>query len=211
MSGMTDRRTPLLLATANPGKRAEFARILPAGVRLVTLAEMGLELPPETGVTLAQNARAKAVAAAAGSGLLALGDDSGLEVVALGGAPGVRSARYAGEPPDDAKNRARLLASLAGVEPARRGARFRCAMALAKPEGVVAESEGICVGAIATAEAGEHGFGYDAVFLLSDGLTMAQVGPRVKDLIGHRARATEALLPRLLALLGASLAPEARA
>ncbi|HEY8445799.1 MAG TPA: RdgB/HAM1 family non-canonical purine NTP pyrophosphatase [Thermomicrobiales bacterium] len=199
---MTGKTRELVVATSNPGKLAEFRRLLPASVMLLSLTDLGIESPPETGETFAENARLKAIAAAQQSGRLAIADDSGLEVDALGGAPGVRSARYAGEPANEAANRARLLAELQGVPPEQRTARFRCVVALAAPTGLIGEAEGTCEGAISEAEAGTHGFGYDPLFLLPDGRTMAQLLPHEKDAISHRARAYAAILPTLKRALG---------
>jgi XTP/dITP diphosphohydrolase len=198
----------LLLATSNPGKRDEFARLLPPWVRIVTLDEMGLEPPPETGTTFAENAATKAISAATETGLLTLADDSGLEVDALGGAPGVRSARYAGEPASDERNRAALLTALESVPSADRGARFRCAVAVADRSELIATAEGTVEGRIARAPAGEFGFGYDPIFELPDGRTMAEVPPPEKNRISHRAAAYAAVLPRLRSALGAGAEEE---
>lgn len=194
----------LLLATSNLGKRAEFVRLLPTDVRVLTLQDLGIVLPPEIGESFQEIAAAKALAAATSAGLPALADDSGLEVDALDGAPGVRSARFAGETASDAANRAKLLAALSDVPPARRLARFRCAVALAEPNAVVTWAEGSCEGAVATEERGRNGFGYDSVFLLPDGRTMAELTAEEKDRISHRARAYAAILPRLEAHLAST-------
>lgn len=189
----------LVVATSNPGKMAEFARLLPPTIVLVGLSEAGVQLPPEDGATFSENARAKAVAAATQSGLPALGDDSGLEVDALAGAPGIFSARFAGEPASDQRNRAKLLAALADVPNEARTARFVCVAALALPNGVWFERMGICRGAVALAPIGHHGFGYDPVFALPDGRTLAQLPPAEKDHLSHRGQAIRALLPDILA------------
>jgi XTP/dITP diphosphohydrolase len=191
----------LLLATTNAGKRREFAQLLPANVILRTLDEAGVVLPPEDGATFAANADAKATAASRQSGLVALADDSGLEVAALDGAPGVRSARFAGEPRSDQRNRTALLDALQRVPPGSRAARFVCAVSVAKAGAVVARSEGICEGAVAEKPIGEHGFGYDPIFLLPDGRTMAELSPAEKNSISHRAVAYWRVLPALLAAL----------
>lgn len=185
----------LLLATANEGKRAEFLRLLPPTVRVLTLADLGLASPPEHGATFAENAALKATTASHRSGFLTLADDSGLEVDALGGAPGVRSARYGGEPLSDERNRQALLAALHNVPPARRRARFRCAIALARAGSVVAMSEGSCEGRVAAAPRGTLGFGYDPIFVLDDGRTMAELDATEKDLVSHRGQALRAILP----------------
>jgi XTP/dITP diphosphohydrolase len=191
----------LLIATSNPGKRAEFERLLAGTMQIVTLDRTAARLPDEDGTDLAQIAATKATAAAEQTGLLTLADDSGLEVDALGGAPGARAARYAGEPPSDERNRNRLLAELRTIPAGLRMARFRCAVALARPSVIVATAEGTCEGSIAFAAAGSRGFGYDPVFLLPDGRTMAELTPDEKDRISHRARAYRSLWPRLMELL----------
>ena len=191
----------LLLATTNAGKRREFAQLLPSNIILRTLDELGVILPPETGTTFAANADVKATSASLQSGLVTLADDSGLEVAALDGAPGVRSARFAGEPRSDERNRAALLEALRADPLSSRSARFVCAVSVAKAGAVVARSEGICAGAIATEASGEHGFGYDPIFLLPDGRTMAQLTPAEKNSISHRALAYRRVLPQLLAAL----------
>lgn len=200
-----------MLATANPGKIREFARLL-AGlpVRVVGLADVGVASPEETGATFAENAALKAAHAADRSGLPALADDSGLEVDCLDGAPGVRSARYAGPAADDEANRRRLIGELrrcAAVDPRLAGgapARFRCAIAVALPGGPVEVVEGVREGLAIAEPRGTNGFGYDSLFLLPDrGLTMAELTPTEKNAISHRARAVALALPVLRALLDA--------
>lgn len=188
----------VLLATTNAGKRAEFQSLLPPDLQVVGLDAVGVTLPTETGTTFALNAAAKATHAAAESGLVTLADDSGLEVLALGGAPGVRSARYAGEHATDAANRAALLAALAGTGDEARLARFVCVVVIADGSGVLAQAEGLCEGRIARREQGRFGFGYDRLFLLPDGRTMAELPPVEKNRISHRAAAYRAIVPRLL-------------
>lgn len=195
--------TKLLIATGNAGKAADFRRLLPSDIEVLTLADVPVVLPPETGTTFAENAAAKAIAAADQSGLLAIADDSGLEVDALGGEPGLFSARYAGDPRSDARNREKLLTAMRDIPPARRTARFRCAVALARPTTLLATAEGTCRGTIATTPVGQHGFGYDPVFRLPspDGRTMAELSPAEKNRLSHRARAYDAILPDLLRAL----------
>ncbi len=190
---MTDsNRNKLLLATGNQGKIAEYRHLL-AGIPydIVSMAEAGIDLEvAETGSTFEENARLKAAALAAASGLLTLADDSGLEVDALGGEPGVRSARYAGEGATDSERNAYLLEKLKGVPPEKRQARFRCVIAIAAPEGKVQYCSGECPGVIAAAPRGRHGFGYDPVFYLPElGKTMAELAPEQKNQLSHRARA----------------------
>ena len=193
----------ILIATSNRGKRAEFERLLPSTVRIVALDDLDVrvQMPAETGTSYAEIAATKALAAAEQSGWLTVADDSGLEVDALDGAPGLRTARFAGEPPTDDRNRALLLSLLAVVSASRRTARFRCAVALAEPGRVVAVTEGTCAGRIGTSEVGTRGFGYDPLFVLDDGRTMAELTDVEKDRVSHRGRAIRAMLPRLLAAL----------
>ena len=197
----------LLLATTNRGKADEFRHLLPPELTVVSLADVGLPAPAEDGTSFAEIAAAKAIHAAQNTGLLALADDSGLEVDALGGEPGIRSARYAGDGATDAANRTRLLDALRDVPPGRRSARFRCAIAVAEPDGVILTAEGICEGTIATGAIGDQGFGYDPVFALPEGRTMAQLDPAEKNRRSHRARAFAAILPALLARLGLEAIP----
>jgi XTP/dITP diphosphohydrolase len=188
---------PLVIASGNAGKVREFAALL---------ADLPLEVRPqppdleveETGTTFAANAQLKAEAVAKATGCWALADDSGLAVEALGGAPGVFSARYA---PNDAERIARLLAEL-DAAPNRRAA-FVAALALADPDGVVQLAvEGRCEGLIAEAPRGEGGFGYDPVFLVPElDLTFAEMDKATKARIGHRGRAFAAMEPGLRALL----------
>lgn len=185
----------LLIATANAHKVEEISRLLGNDYELVSLREFpNLEMPEETGETMAQNARLKAQACAQASGLPALADDSGIEVDALGGAPGVYSARWATG--SDADRTQALLNKLADVP--ERGARYRCAICLAYPDGVLLEAEGTCEGRIAFEPRGENGFGYDPIFEIiaetgapfaNEGRTMAQVPPEIKAQVSHRARA----------------------
>jgi XTP/dITP diphosphohydrolase len=206
----------LLIATQNAKKRRELEPLLaPLGIEVVTPDDVG-GLPPvdENQPTFALNAAKKAVSAARASGEWALADDSGLEVEALGGAPGVRSARYAGEPADDARNNARLLRELAGLPDARRGARFVCALALARPDGTLAlEVSGEARGRILHAPRGAGDFGYDPLFLFTEpghpqtGRGFAELDGRGKSAVSHRGRALRALAERLPEALAPSLRP----
>ena len=190
----------LLIATGNPGKAAEFALLLEgSGWAPVTPADLGLAPVDivETGRSYLENAVTKAVRHAEASGLPALGDDSGLEVDALEGRPGVLSARYGGSrAPGAAGRNALLLAELRGVPPGRRGARFRAVVALVLPGGRTWVREGAVEGRIAEAPRGAAGFGYDPLFELPDGRTMAELGEEKHD-FSHRARAVRALFPLL--------------
>lgn len=185
----------LVMATGNRGKVAELRRML-AGldVQVVTLAEMGLPSPVEDATTFEANALIKARAAAASSGLVALADDSGLEVDALDGAPGVLSARYAGEDGDDAANNDKLLAALAGIED--RTARFVSAVAVATPHGMAWVVRGTMEGVVLTDADGDGGFGYDPLFRAA-GQTMSngRLTPEEKDRLSHRGHALASMLP----------------
>ena len=189
----------VVLATANPGKVAELGPLVAAWgvVDVVSLdAFPAVRLPEESDESYLANALAKARAVAAATALPALGDDSGLEVDALGGAPGIRSARWA---PSDSQRMAKLLDALRDAVGTARRARFRCVAALVWPDGRTITAEGECAGRIAGTPGGTGGFGYDPVFV-PDGLdtTFAAVPPEVKQRLSHRARAIVAL--------GASLA-----
>jgi XTP/dITP diphosphohydrolase len=193
----------LLIATNNFGKIRELKSILGvARWKLCTPADLGLALDAaETGQTYAENASLKAIAFAQASGLITLGDDSGLEVEALSGAPGVYSARYAGPGATDADRRAKIMHELRHV-PAPRPARFRCALAVAQPAGAVRVFEGVCEGEIILEERGTNGFGYDPIFYFpSHSRTMAELPSEVKNHLSHRAHAAQAALPYLIELL----------
>ncbi len=198
----------LLLASANPGKVREYRDLLrDLPLEVVTPAEIGLEEEvEESGDTYEENARRKALALARRSGLITLADDSGLEVDALGGAPGPRSHRYhAGS---DAERYRLLLRQLEGLPPERRTARFRCVIAVATPEGEVYTVEGICPGRIADEPRGTGGFGYDPIFFLPElGRTMAELSPEEKNRLSHRARAAHRARPILLRLFSRDLHP----
>jgi len=192
----TNIQTLLLLATTNPGKLSELRALLSRpGVDLTDLTRAGIEFSvPEEGADYAANALAKALAYAQAAGLWTLADDTGLEVDALGGAPGLRSARLA---EGDAARRASLLQHLA-AHPRPWIARFRCAVALASPVGETAVGHGVCEGEITPAARGDNGFGYDSLFVVAGtGKTMAELTFAEKNRLGHRAGAVEDLLSRL--------------
>lgn len=203
----------LLVATNNHGKAREYQELLSGldlHLDLVFPAQEGLELEvDESGETFEANARIKALAYAQASGLPTLADDSGLEVDVLGGAPGVRSARYAGPAASDADRYRKLLAALEDVPAGQRTARFRCVVALAHPDSTVYVAEGTCEGAIGFSPRGDRGFGYDPVFIVAGygGRTMAELDPGLKNQISHRGRALMAARPMLLRFLGESSAP----
>ena len=197
-------QTKLIIATRNKGKLREVEALL-AGYPLEVLSMADFpDLPEirENGNTFAENAIIKATFVAQKTGLLTLGDDSGLEVDHLEGAPGVHSARFAGEPADDRRNNQKLLALLEGGPLEARSARFRCVMALAEPEGRTHLVEGTCEGYIGWELIGEQGFGYDPLFMLPNrALTLAQLDLETKNQISHRAQALKKALPMLLELL----------
>jgi XTP/dITP diphosphohydrolase len=190
----------LVLATRNEGKADELSRLLAGAVRRIeTLAKYPqVKLPPEQGSSYREIAMAKALAVYEATGVPALGDDSGLEVDALEGKPGIHSARFAGEKATDEENNALLLRHLAGVASDRRTARFRCALALVRAVDDVIEVEGVCEGSILETLRGSLGFGYDPLFL-PDGetRTFAELPPSRKDSLSHRGRAA-AVLSRVL-------------
>ena len=199
----------VVLATHNQAKVAELRRILDAArleVRLVSAREVDLAEPEETGTTFAQNALLKARAAAEASQLIALADDSGLAVDALGGEPGVRSARYAGAHGDDAANLALVLERMAGRPD--RAARFICAAALVSPAGVEHTVDGVVEGTLTEHPRGTNGFGYDPIFVPTGFTrTTAEMAPQDKDRISHRGKAFRAIADVLAAELGQSLPP----
>lgn len=200
-------RRRLVLATRNPHKVEELRRILTAAdldVELLGAADLpGVPDVAETGVTFAENARLKAHAVAAATGLPAVADDSGLCVDVLGGMPGVFSARWAGRHGDDEANLRLLLAQLADVPDDRRTAYFACAAALALPGGLERVVEGRLHGVVVRKPRGSGGFGYDPIFV-PDGeyRTAAELPPAEKDAISHRGRAFRALAPVEAELLG---------
>jgi len=203
----------ILVATRSTHKLRELRELLSVGRdTLVSLDDLGIEGDPvEDGETFETNATIKARFGVRASGLPTLADDSGIEVDALGGAPGVRTRRYAGEDATDEDNNAKLLAALAGLPPERRGARYVCVLALALPGdagprgGVtVSMTRGTCRGRIATGPRGTGGFGYDPIFEPAaeppGGRTLGLWTPAEKNAISHRARAARRLAPKLAAL-----------
>lgn len=195
----------LVLGTTNRKKGEELSRLFaPTGVELYTLDDLagGIEVI-EDGKTFAENATKKAVAQARHLGRWVLGEDSGLAVDALGGEPGVYSARFSGPDATDASNNELLLERLAGVAPEDRVAGYVCHMVLADPSGTVrAESCGTCRGRILPDPRGSAGFGYDPLFELPEyHRSFGQLGPVAKAVLSHRARAARLLLPKLMALV----------
>ena len=184
-----------VLATRNAHKLRELAELL-RGIRLEPLAPE-VELPPETGTTFADNALVKARVAATSTGLPAIGDDSGIEAAALGGAPGVWSARYAGEAATDEENLAKLLREVPDED---RRVSYVCALAYVEPGGREELVHGRCDGLLSTEPRGDGGFGYDPAFVpadYDDGRTMAELSREEKDAISHRGRAARALARKL--------------
>ncbi len=195
----------VLVATSNRGKAKEFRELLPPEFEIVTLADLDLPSPEENGETFAENARLKAIAAATSSGMITIADDSGLVVDVLGGQPGLYSARFAGPDGDDAANRRKLLGLLADTPDSERTARFVAVVVVASLNGVIAEATGIVDGHVGREERGEHGFGYDPIFVLPDSRTMAELDPIEKNERSHRALASRQLIPILVKLFESDL------
>lgn len=193
----------LVVATFNRDKLRELAALMHApDVALRALADFdGAVAPPETGATLLENARIKARAALAHTGLPSIADDTGLEVDALDGAPGVHAARYAGPDATYADNVRKLLAALEGVPAPRRAARFRCVCVACLPDGTEIEAEGVLEGRVIEVPRGAGGFGYDPVFEVDEGRTLAELSGGEKNRRSHRARAVRALMEKLNPLL----------
>ena len=184
--------TKLLIATNNQGKIREYRELLQGlPFDLVTLAQVGINTSiAETGKTMCQNAILKATGYAAMSRLLTIADDSGLEVDALDGAPGIMSARYAGHHATDTDRVQYLLSKLKDVPEGKRTARFRCVIAISIPDGKVITRSATCEGSITFAPRGEQGFGYDPVFYFPEyGKTMAELSPEMKNSVSHRGKA----------------------
>jgi XTP/dITP diphosphohydrolase len=205
-----DRAREILVATTNPGKVRELRALLAGDIEWKSLADFpGVGAVEEDGATFAENARKKATGYARATRLWTLADDSGLVVDALGGAPGVNSARFAGvraEGTDrkvlDRRNLEKLLSLLEGVPQEKRTARFVCCLCLAEPDQVLLETQGTLEGVIAEEPAGAGGFGYDPVFLVPGlGKTVAQLGDDEKNAISHRGNAMRRLRPLLDGLL----------
>ena len=211
---MSERNREILIATGNPGKIAEIGAMLDAEVRWLGLSD----LPPmaeiaEDGMTFAENARKKAAGYAKATGLWTLADDSGLVVDALGGAPGVKTARFSGDKPKgadrtliDHRNIAKTLELLKGVPQEKRTARFVCCLCLSSPERILIETEGTLEGLITVREIGRNGFGYDPIFFVPHlNKTVAQLTCEEKNAISHRGNAIRKLKPLLDELLRADL------
>ena len=196
-----------MFATRNKGKLVELRDLL-VGLDVISIDEVGRDIADviEDADSFVGNASKKAREVSLATGLPALADDSGLEVDALDGAPGVYSARYAGEPHSDTANNVKLLAALIGVAPAKRTARFRAVLALADVTGPLGNeiitADGTCEGVILTAPRGTGGFGYDPLFFAPElDMTFAEAGVGSKSELSHRARAMRAIKPKLVAYL----------
>ncbi len=192
----------ILIATKNEGKVEEIKALLEdLDLEILTLNKNfpSLKLPPESYLGFEYNALTKARYTALNTGVTAIADDSGLEVDALGGMPGVRSARYAGPDATDEENCTKLLEKMKGIPPERRTARFRCVIALVAPSGRDEETfEGTLEGVIGTEPRGSRGFGYDPIFVMPEtGKTLAELSPEEKNRISHRAKALNKLKKRL--------------
>ncbi|WP_024326615.1 RdgB/HAM1 family non-canonical purine NTP pyrophosphatase [Thioalkalivibrio sp. AKL19] len=196
----------VVLATGNPGKLREIRALLePLGLTIEAQSEHAVPEAEETGLTFVENAILKARNAARHTGLPAIADDSGLEVDALRGQPGIYSARYAGADADDAANNARLLEALAGIPPERRGARFRAVVVYLEhaedPAPIIAE--GAWPGRIAEQASGAEGFGYDPLFFVpEEGCTSAELPPETKNRLSHRGQALQQLVASLRNRMG---------
>lgn len=196
----------IVLASGNRGKIEELRRLLPAWVEVVSAADLGIELPEETGTTFAENAFLKARAAAEQSREISLADDSGLEVDALDGEPGVRSSRFAGEPPDDLANNQLLLARLEKVPALGRTARFRSVVAVVVPARKEFSADGVVEGRLLAEPKGHNGFGYDPLFVpLGHDRTLAEMSLDEKNAISHRGRAFRNAAEQLLAILASDI------
>ena len=212
-----DPKHTVVVATGNAHKLVEIETMLSAALpstRFVALSQLGqFEDPEETGVTFEENALIKARAAVAETGFTAVADDSGLMVDALGGEPGVYSARYAGVHGDDAANNAKLLQNLSDVPEGERTARFVSVVALVEPSGQVCVGTGTCEGTVGFEGRGSHGFGYDPLFLPEDtpGKTMAGLTPEEKNAISHRFHALQDLCAKLAERAGAQASDHADA
>ena len=182
----------LVIATRNQKKKEEIARLLGfTGIKIWSLADFrNIPAIEEDGLTFDDNAIKKATIAASLTGMLAIADDSGLEVDALCGKPGIYSARYAGENAGGRENNRKLLEELKGVPFKKRTARYKCSIALAEPDGNFKVLRGECCGLIAPAPKGNNGFGYDPLFIIPNfSKTVAELSPKIKDRISHRAKA----------------------
>lgn len=190
--------TTVVLASANKHKLKELQQMLGSRVKVLSAADLGVSMPEETELTFSGNAALKARAAYEQTGHISLADDSGLEVDALNGRPGVYSARFAGENASDAENNEKLLQDLADVPEGLRTARFRSAIAISLDGGDPLIFEGTIEGTIGFEEIGANGFGYDPLFRLPNGRSFAELEPEEKNAISHRGVAMKKAIPVLL-------------
>jgi XTP/dITP diphosphohydrolase len=199
--------TDLILATRNKGKVSEVQRLIShyAGqINLLSISDFNLDDVEETGTTFEENALLKAATIARQSGVPALADDSGISIDALGGAPGVYSARWSGVHGDDAANIAKVLKELEGVSDSDRGAQFVCVIALALPDGRHIMVRGEVQGTVRHEPIGDRGFGYDPIFQPHGfEITTAQMDPELKDSISHRGKALREIAPKIAPFIGA--------
>jgi XTP/dITP diphosphohydrolase len=196
----------ILVATKNWGKFDEIRKALDEiGVRVFSMRDVHIEIEnEECGRTYKENAIKKAVEAAKRSGIISLADDSGLEIDALHGMPGINSSRFAGADADDRERNSKVLEMMRGIPSGKRGARFRCVIAIAEPQGKLYTCEGVCEGEIAESIRGDKGFGYDPIFIPTQGTgtgtygqTFGELGPEIKNKISHRAKALEKTVEKL--------------
>lgn len=197
----------IAVATNNRGKLREFVALMGDAATIVPFHDLALALPEETSTSFKENALVKARHVASVTGMLTIADDSGIEVDVLNGAPGVRSARFAGPTASDDENRRLLLERLEGVVGSRRAARFVCVIAIADGFGSVHTEWGSCDGFIALHESGNGGFGYDPIFALEDGRTMAELSSGDKNVISHRGIALRKSMPVVMSALRSGKLP----
>lgn len=204
---MTEPSTTVVLASSNKGKIRDLQALLDGVAIVVSGSDLNIHMPEETGVTFLENALLKARAGHEQTGLTVLADDSGLEVDALNGEPGVYSARYAGEDASDEANNLKLLRALSSISDDKRSARFRCAIAIVTADGDELTFEGSCEGTIGHEPRGDYGFGYDPLFVLPDGGTMAEHDVVFKNKVSHRGDAMRKAIPVLREYLASKAIP----
>lgn len=200
---MTDSSSSkiVVLASSNKGKLRELQQILGESVQVISATELGITMPEETETSFAGNAALKSRAAFEQTGHISLADDSGLEVDALDGRPGVYSARFAGENATDEENNQKLLAEMNSVPEAERTARFRSAIAISFDKGEASIFEGACEGSVGFEPLGSNGFGYDPLFRLPDGRSFGELTSEQKNPISHRGLAMKKAMPFLIEIL----------
>lgn len=204
---MTNPSTTVVLASSNKGKIRDLQALLDGVATVVSGADLNIVMPEETGTTFSENALLKARAGHEQTGLTILADDSGLEVDALNGEPGVYSARYAGEDGNDEANNLKLIEAMKSVPDNARSARFRCAIAIVTADGDELTFDGSCEGTIGYEPRGYQGFGYDPLFVLPDGKTMSEHDNSFKNKISHRGEAMRKAIPELRKYLASKATP----